>query len=164
MVRTGTPPTKLNKNRRAVTHLDGGHQELAALLLGERGKLLGQNERRDHALARFDLVAPDGSNQRRLTHNRARDDNPDWAPDGSRLVFQSKRHANWDLYTILPDGSGLERLTNNPAVDSVPAWSPDGTRIAFTIARYRSGREDIAVMEPWRPRHRPVCDLQELRT
>jgi Tol biopolymer transport system component len=92
------------------------------------------------------LMTPDGSNARRITRARAKDLNPDWSPDGSRLVFHSHRHSNWDLYTILPDGSGLKRLTDRPAAEWAPAWSPDGTQIAFTSLRFGSGVEDIAVM------------------
>jgi len=92
-------------------------------------------------------MAADGSDQRRLTRSPAKDLDPDWSPDGSRLVFQSnRRDRNWDLYTILADGSGLERLTGSPAAEWAPAWSPDGSEIAFTIARYSSEWEDIAVL------------------
>ena len=83
-------------------------------------------------------MATDGSDQRRLTHLKAIDEDPDWAPDGSRLVFQSNRHnrhTDFDLYTISLGGSGLQRLTTSTAVEWAPAWSPDGTRVAYTIAR-----------------------------
>jgi Tol biopolymer transport system component len=55
---------------------------------------------------------------------------PDWSPDG-RLVFQSNRDDNWELYVINADGSGLRRLTDDDAADGEPRWSPDGRRIAF---------------------------------
>jgi Tol biopolymer transport system component len=63
------------------------------------------------------------------------------------LVFQSRRHRNWDLYSIRADGSGLERLTTHATADWAPAWSPDGTQIAFTMANYASYREDVAVLD-----------------
>jgi TolB protein len=90
----------------------------------------------------------DGTHQRRLTRSPARDSNPDWSPDGTRLAFQSNRHRNSDdLYSILSDGSDLERLTTAPMADWAPAWSPDGSQIAFTTANYDNGREDIAVLD-----------------
>jgi TolB protein len=90
----------------------------------------------------------DGTRQRRLTGSSARDSNPDWSPDGTRLVFQSNRDRNSDdLYAIQSDGSQLECLTTGPTADWTPAWSPDGSQIAFTIANYDNGREDIAVLD-----------------
>lgn len=64
------------------------------------------------------LMASDGTDGRRLTGNAARDSNPDWSPDGTRLVFQSNRRRNSDdLYSIRFDGSELERLKSGPAAD-----------------------------------------------
>jgi hypothetical protein len=42
---------------------------------------------------------PDGfgrTRQRRFTRSSARDSNPDWSPDGTRMVHQSIRHRNLD--------------------------------------------------------------------
>jgi TolB protein len=66
------------------------------------------------------------------------DDDPDWSPDGTKIVFTS--HPNTDdptfsnqaeIYVINPDGTGLRRLTFNNEEERGPAWSPDGTRIAY---------------------------------
>ena len=90
---------------------------------------------------------PDGTNQRRLTQSAGSDQNPDWSPDGSQLVFHSRRHRNWDLYSIMPDGAGLNRITSGASTDWAPAWSPDGTQIAFAVANYANNREDVAVLD-----------------
>jgi uncharacterized protein YjdB len=71
---------------------------------------------------------------------------PSWAPDGTKLAFESDRDGNLEVYVINTDGTGLVRLTNNAAFDGVPAWSPDGTKIAFTSDR--DGRNEIYVMNP----------------
>ncbi|HEU5317968.1 MAG TPA: choice-of-anchor Q domain-containing protein, partial [Chloroflexota bacterium] len=52
-----------------------------------------------------------------------------------RLVFQSTRDGNAELYAMLEDGTGLTRLTTNAKPDEQPAWSPDGTRLAFRSTR-----------------------------
>jgi hypothetical protein len=64
---------------------------------------------------------------------------PFWSPDGSRVVFSSKRNngVDRDLFTIgaSPDDRAVQRLTRDSdgltTDDLLPAWSPDGTRITF---------------------------------
>jgi Carboxypeptidase regulatory-like domain/Right handed beta helix region/WD40-like Beta Propeller Repeat len=73
----------------------------------------------------------DGSNQLNLTNNAARDDEPKWSPDGSKIVFVSDRDALLEIYSMNADGSALTRLTNNFVADENPVFSPDGTKIAF---------------------------------
>lgn len=92
------------------------------------------------------LMDADGTDQRRLTRSPSRDFGGDWSPDGSTIVFYSRRHGNWDLYTIRPDGSDPQRLTSTKTTEWAPAWSPDGSRIAYTLADYRIGWEDIAIL------------------
>jgi Tol biopolymer transport system component len=69
---------------------------------------------------------------------------PFWSSDGSRMVFESNRNGNLDLYAMNADGSGLVRLTDHPAADRKPAWSPDGTKIVFQSQR--DGNEEIYLM------------------
>jgi Tol biopolymer transport system component len=56
------------------------------------------------------------------------------ASDG-KIVFQSDRDANNEIYLMNADGTNPTRVTNNPASDTQPALSPDGARIAFTSNR-----------------------------
>ena len=64
--------------------------------------------------------------------------------DSSKVVFQSDRDGNKEIYVMNIDGSGQTRLTKNPGVDDNPVWSPDGTKIAF--ASNREGNTGIYVM------------------
>jgi Tol biopolymer transport system component len=81
------------------------------------------------------LIDASGKIVRRLTPPRLDAGNPDWAPNGKRIVFNSfyEGQSESELYTIRPDGAGMHRLRkeqrNNYAFD--PVWSPDGRRIAF---------------------------------
>ena len=88
---------------------------------------------------------PDGGNQENLTEHEGGDFNPDWSPDGSRLLFTSYRGtADTDVYAMDADGSDQTALTADASFDVDPAWSPDGSRIAFVSGR--SGTGQIYVM------------------
>jgi len=87
---------------------------------------------------------PDGTEQTRLTVNRAEDVSPAWSPDGKLIAFASNREGDWDIYTIEGHGATLRRLTVTPGFDGSPSWSPDGTQIAFASAR--DGNSEIYVM------------------
>jgi len=66
-------------------------------------------------------------------------------PGGNgKIVFQTNRDGNYEIYTMNADGTGQTRLTNNAAEDSAPAWSADGTRIAFHSNR--DGNYEIYTM------------------
>jgi serine/threonine protein kinase len=75
---------------------------------------------------------------------------PDWSPDGARLVFispcQGRReiYERTSLYIVNADGTGVQALPGSPEGDFDPAWSPDGIHIAFTSLR--SGQVKIYVM------------------
>jgi hypothetical protein len=64
---------------------------------------------------------------------------PQWSPDGSRLVFSIHPPDNEYLgraYVVNADGTGLRRLSRFEAPGSTVdeahmTWSPDGTRVAF---------------------------------
>jgi TolB protein len=70
---------------------------------------------------------------RRVTN--VQDAYPMLSPDGSRVLFQSNRTGDWEIYTMRPDGTDLVRLTNSPGPDVTPIWSPDGKKIVFASER-----------------------------
>ncbi len=86
------------------------------------------------------------------------------ATDG-KIVFQSSRDGNSEIYVMNADGTGVTRLTNNPASDSQPALSPDGARIAFVSNR--DGVSEIYVMNAdgtglTRLTHTPISGVESV--
>src|SRR5512141_1558852 len=73
--------------------------------------------------------------------------NPDWSPDGQKIVAGCVRGAaNYDICTFAKDGSGPVQLTNDPFADVEPKWSPDGARIVFSHGLVVGGEADVTVM------------------
>lgn len=92
-------------------------------------------------IAQIYIVNADGTGLRPLTNEQDGACQPDWAPDGSRLVYVSPcpgrqdQYPNSSLFVINADGSGRTPLPTTLGGDFEPAWSPDGNRIAFTSLR-----------------------------
>jgi Tol biopolymer transport system component len=71
---------------------------------------------------------------------------PVYSPDGARIVFDSTRDGNTDVYVANADGSDQRPLTDAPGEDWSPSWSPDGATILF--ASDRTGVSQLYVMDP----------------
>ena len=94
-----------------------------------------------------------GGHVKNITNNgnATIDDDPDWHPDGTKIVFV--RHAptldrvfspDAEIWVMNPDGSGQVQLTFNsdphrPASEWIeergPSWSPDGKRIVYACRK-----------------------------
>jgi Tol biopolymer transport system component len=74
----------------------------------------------------------------RITDDPGNDSDPNWSPDGSRIVFNSDRESDPQIYVMNANGTGQTQLTDvgaNTAAD----WSPDGTQIIFVSDRQNVG-------------------------
>ncbi len=87
---------------------------------------------------------PDGTNQTNITNNGANNSQPNYSPDGSKIVFSTNRDGNNEIYQMNGDGGSPVRLTNNPASDTSPSFSPDGSKIVFVSDR--DGNSEIYKM------------------
>jgi Tol biopolymer transport system component len=76
-----------------------------------------------------------GGVARRLTDDLTDGAQPDWSPDGKRLVFQSYRDGTFQIWTVNADGTGLTQHTHGPFDCREPRFSPDGKTIAFASDR-----------------------------
>lgn len=70
--------------------------------------------------------------------------NPAYSSDSSKIIFNSDRDGDEDIYVMDRDGSDLVKLTDDPASDTDPAFSPDGTKIVFVSNR--AGGSHLFVM------------------
>jgi TolB protein len=118
---------------------------------GKNGKLAFRRYLDEaHTQGSLFTANPDGSMLRQITHaaKGVLDIEPDWSPDGTKIVFQRIRLNGCgegceadEIDVVGSDGSGLTRLVYDPASTGcarngrlcrgVPAWSPDGSEIAF---------------------------------
>lgn len=104
----------------------------------------------------FTQINPDGTDPRLLvalvssTHYLT---DPDWSPDGLRILFGvHSRAQGGELYHMTAGAAQIQRLLIHPGWDDVdPAWSPDGRRVAFAGGRYRgttaATRHDIWLLD-----------------
>lgn len=64
---------------------------------------------------------------------KVQDAYPQLSPDGNKLVFQSNRMGNWDIYVTDADGTNIKQLTSDSLNEVTPKWSPDGKQIVYCI-------------------------------
>jgi PKD repeat protein len=89
------------------------------------------------------MMSDDGSNQLNITNNGSTDFQPQFSPDGSRIVFVSDRDGNNEIYIMDSTTYVTTRVTFNDASDIQPAWSNDGSQIVFVREDTTLGTNNI---------------------
>ncbi len=119
------------------------------------------------------IMNADGSNPQDLagldvTDTSANFENPRWSPDGSQILFSSRRNINGNptpnvnindnVWVVNADGSNPTALAGLDVAgvnSELAVWSPDGTQIAFISGRNidlsptvnPNGQENIFLMD-----------------
>ncbi len=104
------------------------------------------------------VVNADGSGLSQLTPGSSdpecstADEEPEWSPDGSKIVFTRTTDTGQDVWTMDADGSNQKQLTfdgdsacNEISFSEHPSFAPDGTKIVFANG---SNDDSIWTMDP----------------
>jgi dipeptidyl aminopeptidase/acylaminoacyl peptidase len=83
------------------------------------------------------LAAADGKGEpKALTTSGKKDRHPRWSHDGKRILFESNRGGDFQLWCIELGGGEAKQLTTISSEAANAQWSPDGKQIAFVSAVY----------------------------
>lgn len=80
-------------------------------------------------------------NERCLTDNSFDDRYASYSPSGEKIVFESNRDGNWEIYLMDSSGNNVRRLTFNEADDRRPTWHPSGKKVLFESTR--NGKNEL---------------------
>lgn len=102
------------------------------------------------------VVARDGKDPRRLTHDGFRDERPAWSPDGKTIVYQefgfvdesARADAKFkiELFVVnAADGAGKRKIVTAEGSSDSASYSPKGERLLYRGTR--NGNGEICVSE-----------------
>jgi TolB protein len=104
-------------------------------------------------------IGSNGRGEKQLTHTsrNVTDDQPDWSPDASLIVFtRCSPDTPCTIYTVKPDGSQLKRVSPKPCLPGPPQCE-DGANASFL----RDGRHVVYTRATGGERHFPNWDQIE---
>lgn len=81
----------------------------------------------------------------KLTNHKALDRYPSFSPDSKKILFESNRNGNWDIFVMNADGTNVRPITSNPSNERFPMFNKSGTHIVFTSDK--SGDSEIYSMK-----------------
>ncbi|MFO7588831.1 MAG: hypothetical protein R6X22_12315, partial [Gemmatimonadota bacterium] len=130
-----------------VTVPDGGTVDAAFAVFCFQALVnqIAFESRRDPEPGDIYVMNADGSGVKRLTRHPGLDREPDVAPDGSAIVFESDREGSRNIWIM--DAAGIRNLTTSLATHRSPVFSPDGSQVAYS--RHTSLSDRIYTIGRW---------------
>jgi len=78
------------------------------------------------------VMDADGGNQTNLTQTRGDDEDPAWSPDGSKIVFVSRRFGGTRQLVVMNADGSEQRRVSIEFEEYNPTFSPDGQTLMFS--------------------------------
>lgn len=103
---------------------------------------------RDGGQGQIYTMAPDGSDQRRISFDPGYDAQAEFSPDGGSIAFRRGSTGDYEVWTMGAGGGSPRRLTDTPAGSNStqPSWLPDGSGLVYR--RGPNGGTDVWQMAP----------------
>lgn len=80
----------------------------------------------------FTVPAEEGDTRTLIARSEAKEESPEWSPDGKWIAFYSDVSGEEELYLVAHDGTDTVQLTSGNRVQRWgPQWSPDSKKLAF---------------------------------
>jgi Tol biopolymer transport system component/predicted Ser/Thr protein kinase len=124
--------------------LAAGANANAPSITRQGGRLAYAHSFGNTSLWRADLRDARAAPARVIASSRS-ENQPEYSPDGTRIVFNSNRSGMREVWTAAADGSSPVQVTAQATWPTIPRWSPDGRRIAF--AQRPGGNVDIYIVD-----------------
>lgn len=119
--------------------LTGGEQNRWPSWSPDGGLIVFMSDR--DGQAELYTMAPDGSQQRRLTTSKAHEFAPAWSPKGDRIAYISEMPGAKQQFGIFHvDGGQTTRLDGDHLYYGRPSWLPDGSKALIAAHRDRTTR------------------------
>jgi hypothetical protein len=130
----GASVWKIDRDGRSATEVGSGERPKYS----HDGKQVAFAKRDSTGDRQIWTMDADGGNRVQLT-SQYDNQQPEWHPDGKRIVFISNRSENYDIWELELGSARMRQLTNYLGRDLNPTFTPDGKFLLFTSDRGTKG-------------------------
>ncbi|GGI57601.1 PD40 domain-containing protein [Winogradskyella haliclonae] len=80
-----------------------------------------------------------------LTENEFDDRYASYSSNGQRIVFESNRDGDWQIFLMDSNGENVEKLTINHRINRRPTWHPNGKIVLFESSK--DGAKELRIIK-----------------
>lgn len=90
---------------------------------------------------------PDGSNEKRLTFDNLRDNDPYWSPNGKAIAFETEVQplywlvGKWAIRATDVQSGKTYEILNDGHINTLPRWSPDSSQLYIHRLRFKEDKK-----------------------